>query len=308
MRTAFSLSFLTILFLLLVITCSQYETLLAEKKKIILKHADTIEGEQTETGLYRSVIGNVVFLHDNITLKCDRVTDYGKENKIVLIGNVFISDNSVEIYGDNGVYYPDRKLGELSGHIRGRMVNNSIILKGQKAVVNKMTSQIWLYDNAVVWHEKKQISGDNIFLHIKEATGNKNRRHIDEIQVNGHAFFMAADTLSLSPVVYDQLSSRKMVIYMSGNSNITGITATTEAESLYHLYNENRKFSGINYSSGNMIRMFFVDGIMKRVKVTGHVEGRQYPERFRGDSSINLSRFAWKGDEQPFKKQTSLPW
>jgi lipopolysaccharide export system protein LptA len=284
-----------------------HNTLRAEKKKIILEHADTIEGGEAEAGGYRSVIGNVVFQTDNITLKCDRATEYEKENKIVLRGNVFITDNSVEIYGNDGVYYPDRELGELSGNVRGRMVNNSLAAKARKAVVNKATSQIWLYDDAIAWHERKQISGDIILLHLKEDAANTKRRRIDEMQVHGRAFFAAMDTLSLSPVVYDQLSSKKMVIRMNDNSKISGITATTEAETLYHIYDENRKPAGINYSSGNMIQMFFTNGILNRVKVSGNVEGKQYPERFRGDRSINLSKFAWRENENPFRKQKSLP-
>ncbi len=80
-----------------------------------------------------------------------------------------------------------------------------------------------------------------------------------------------------------------------------------QAELLYHLYNEKRLPSGINYSSGDMIRMFFTDGSLNRVMVTGNVEGKQYPERFRGESSINLAKFAWREQENPFRQQKSLP-
>ena len=53
--------------------------------------------------------------------------------------------------------------------------------------------------------------------------------------------------------------------------------------------------------------MFFIGGILKRVKVTGNVEGKQYPESFRGDKKINLSKFEWREKENPFKQQKSLP-
>ncbi|NTW68681.1 MAG: hypothetical protein HGB23_02385 [Chlorobiaceae bacterium] len=287
----------------------QHNTLRAENKKIILQHADTIEGGESESGAYRSVIGNVLFQHNNITLKCDRATNYEAENKIVLTGNVFITDNSAEIYSESGVYWPDRETGELSGNVRSRMVNSSLAAKARKAVVNKGTSQIWLYDDAIAWHEHKQISGDIILLHLKEAATKAKSSTIDEMQVQGNAFFAAMDTLSRSPVVYDQLGSKKMVIKLNNNSKITGITATTQAESLYHLYDEKRKPSGVNYSSGNVIRMLFTDGILKQVRVIGSVEGKQYPERFRGDKSINLSKFVWRESENPFTsgKEKSLP-
>ena len=310
MRRAISVTLLTATILslqIIMLPALNHNTLRAEKKKIILQHADVIEGGETENGSYRSVIGNVVLLHDNLTLKCDRATNYEQENKIVLTGNVFMTDNTVEIYGEKGVYYSDRQIGELNGNVRGRMLDNSLVAKSKKAVVNKITSQIWLYDEAIAWHDRQQISGDIILLHLKEIGSGGKRKSIDEIQVHGNAFFAAQDTLSLSPVVYDQFSGKKMMILLNDNSKITGITMTTQAESLYHLYNNERKPSGINYSSGDMIRMFFIGGILKRVKVTGNVEGKQYPESFRGDKKINLSKFEWREKENPFKQQKSLP-
>jgi lipopolysaccharide export system protein LptA len=310
MRRAISITLLTATILTLQIIIQPaliHNTLHAEKKKIILQHADVIEGGESEAGSYRSVIGNVVFLHDNLTLKCDRATSYEQENKIVLTGNVFMTDNTVEIFGENGVYYTDRQLGELNGNVRGRMLDNSLVAKSKKAVVNKITSQIWLYDEAIAWHERQQISGDTILLHLKEIGAGGKRKSIDEIQVLGNAFFAAQDTLSLSPVVYDQFSAKKMIILLNEKSKLTGITLTTQAESLYHLYNNEQKPSGINYSSGDLMRMFFTAGVLKRVKVIGNVEGKQYPESFRGDKKINLPKFEWREKENPFKQQKSLP-
>ena len=310
MRRAISITLLTATILslqIIMLTALNHNTLRAEKKKIILQHADVIEGSESESGSYRSVIGNVVIFHDNLTLKCDRATSYEQENKIVLTGNVFMTDNTVEIYGENGVYYSDRQLGELNGNVRGRMLDNSLVAKSKRAIVNKTTSQICLNDEAIAWHDRQQISGDSILLHIKEIPSRLKRKSIDEIQIHGNAFFAAQDTLSLSPVVYDQFSAKKMIILLNDNSKITGITLTTQAESLYHLYNSEQKPTGINYSSGDMMRMFFTAGILKRVKVTGNVEGKQYPESFRGDKKINLSAFAWRENENPFKQPKSLP-
>jgi len=299
----FSRSFLTACMLLLAILLPDlnHYTLRAEKKKIILQQADTIEGGKTDGGSYRSVIGNVVFLDGDITLKCDRATDYEEGNKIVLKGNVFISDNTFEIFSESGVYYPDRQIGELSGSVRGRMLNNSLFGKSKKAVYNKLASQLWLYDDAIAWHDRQQVSGDIILLHLKESGGSGKRKTIDEMQVHGNAFFAAQDTVSTSPVVYDQLSGKKMFILLNDRSKITGITVNREAEILYHLYDETRKPSGINYSSGDVIRMFFKDGTLSRVKITDNVEGKQYPESFRGKESINLSKFKWRERENPFK-------
>ena len=296
-----------LLFLAASVALPHHNTLQAEQKKIILRHADTIEGGEGDAGNYRSVIGNVVFQDGTLTLSCDSAIDYVRENKIVLKGNIVIADDTFAIYGDNGVYFPDKQTGELQGSVRGRMLDNSLFGKSRRAVVNKINSQIWLYDEAIAWHGEQQISGDIILLHFKESEGGKKKQSIDEMQVHGNAFFAAADTLSRSPIAYDQFGGRKMVIRLNEGSKIDAITVTDQAEILYHLYNEKQQPSGINYSSGDMIRMFFTLGTLNKIKVTGNVEGKQYPERFRGDKSINLARFIWREQENPFRKQKSLP-
>ena len=310
MRRAISATLLTTTILalqIIIFPALNHNTLRAEKKKIYLQHADTIEGGTAEAGPYRSVVGNVLFQDGTLTLRCDRATDFEQENKVVLSGHIVISDTSYEIFGDNGVYYPDKQTGELTGNVRGRMLDNSLFGKARRSVVNKATGQIWLYDQAIAWHLEQQLSGDIILLHLTDATGSKKRQTIDEIQVHGNAFFAGADTLSRSPVVYDQLSGKKMVILLNENSKLKGVSVTDQAESLYHLYNKEREPSGINYSSGDQIRMFFTEGVLQRIKVTGSVEGKEYPESYRGNKSINLSKFAWRAKENPFQPPKSLP-
>ena len=309
MRNVFSRSLFTaflLLFLAVSVTVPIHNTLQAEQKKIILQHADTIEGSESEGGRYRSVIGNVEFQDGTLTLRCDRATSYEQEHKIVIGGNIIITDTAFAIYGDSGVYFTDKQAGEINGNVRGRMLDNSLFGKSRRAVINKAKGQVWLYDDAIAWHQQQQMSGDIILLHFTESVSSK-KQNIDEIQVHNNAFFASADTLSRSPIVYDQFSGKKMIIRIINGSQIAGITVTGQAESLYHLYNEKQQPSGINYSSGDMIRLFFSNGNLNWVKVTGNVEGKQYPESFRGDKGVNLSKFAWRERENPFRQQKSLP-
>lgn len=279
----------------------------AEEKKIVLEHADTIEGGEGGSGAFRSVIGNVLFRNGTMTLRCDRATEYGQEKRIVLKGNVVITDNTIEIYGDNGLYYTDSEIGELTGNVRGRVISSPLSGVARRAVFNNGTSEISLYDDAIVWHEQKQISGDCIVMHIREQAKQVKRKTIDKVEVTENAFFAARDTLSVSPVVYNQFSAKKMMILLGKESKITGITLTGQAESLYHLYDNNRKPSGINYSSGKSIHMIFADGKLKQVKLIGNVEGKQYPESLKGEKSINLLKFVWREDKKPFKQHKSRP-
>ncbi|NTW52867.1 MAG: hypothetical protein HGB22_09815 [Chlorobiaceae bacterium] len=277
----------------------------AEKKKTILEHADTIEGGEQpgpsgSNVPYRSATGSVVLLHDQTTLKCDKATEYPDGNRIDLTGNIFIRDNTVETYGDKGVYHPDDQTGELTGNVRGRVIEDSLVTKSKRATFNRKTDELWLYDEAVAWHRGRQLSGDAIRVHVREVNGKKK---VDEIQVHGHAFLASRDTLSTSPVLYDQLSGQHMVATLDGKSRLTGVTATVKAKSLYRIYDDKNQPSSINFTSGEMIRMYFAEGKLDRIRVTGSSFGKEYPKRLWNDKGINLPDFRIRNNEKPLFRQ-----
>ena len=273
----------------------------AEKKKTILQHADSIEGGETPESSgkvepFRSAIGNVVIVQDKVTLKCDHATDYPEGNKITLDGNIFISENTVESYGDHGVYHPAEETGELSGNVRGRVLQDSLVGKAQKSLFNIKTNVLWLYNEAIAWHRGRQLSGDIIRIHLQEVNGKK---QADEIQVHGHAFFAAKDTLSTSRQLFDQLSGQHMLITLDKRSRLTGITVTSNAKSLYHSYDKENQPATVNFTSGDVIRMFFTDGKLSRILTTNNALGKEYPNWMREDKAIDLPDFRWRESEMP---------
>ncbi|WP_157858193.1 OstA-like protein [Pelodictyon luteolum] len=310
-----------------------HNTAHAEKKKIILRHADTIEGGEDAGGSFRAAIGNVLFEKDNLTLSCDRTTDYEGQDRIVMNGHVRISDGAKEIFGDDGVFHPSTDVCELHGNVRGRMLDNSMMVRSRKAVFNNQENRLWFYDNAIGWRYNEQVSGDILRIQFKPVDENApskdggGKQKIDEMQVHGHAFYATRDTLTADPEGYDQLSGRHIVVLIGDDSKVKGVTVTKEAESLVHIYDNDgmekpdgsgkgnssdkgkgsddgaKKLSGINYSSGDRIKMIFKEGTLKKMNVTGNAEGTEYPPELRG--SVNLPKFKWREDERPFGKQAA---
>lgn len=300
-----------------------HNTAHAEKKKIILRHADTIEGGEDAGGSFRAAIGNVLFEKDNLTLSCDRTTDYEGQDRIVMNGNVRISDGAKEIFGDDGVFHPSTDVCELHGNVRGRMLDNSMMVRSRKAVFNNQENRLWFYDNAIGWRYNEQVSGDILRIQFKPVDENApskdggGKQKIEEMQVHGHAFYATRDTLTAEPEGYDQLSGRHIVVLIGDDSKVKGVRVTKEAESLVHIYDsdgmqkpdeskrskdeDTKKLSGINYSSGDRIRMIFKNGTLNKMNVTGNAEGTEYPPELRG--SVNLPKFKWREDERPFGRK-----
>lgn len=273
----------------------------AEKKKTILEHADFIEGGQINGPAgtvipYRSAVGNVKFLHGETILECDRATDWPDGERIDLKGHIIIKDNTLETRGDTGVYDTRRETGVLSGNVRGRVMADSLTAKSARATVEVAGDNLWLFGDAVVWQPGRQLSGDTIRVHLREIDGKK---HADEIEVRGHAFLALKDTLAFSPFTYDQFSAKRLVAKLDQRSCLKSVTATEKAESLYHLYDEKQQPTGVNYTSGAKIRMFFVEGKLSRILTTGNALGKEYPNSKREDRDIDLPGFRLRDKEKP---------
>ncbi|NTV67928.1 MAG: hypothetical protein HGB06_09685 [Chlorobaculum sp.] len=276
-------------------------TLSAENKKTVLEHADLIEGGEKPgpagaTIPYRSAVGNVKFLHGETTLQCDRATDWPDSQRIDLEGHIIIRDKTVETRGDRGVYHTDRETGELTGNVRGRVLEDSLTVKSARATFDRNRNELWLFSDAVAWQRGRQLSGDSIRVHLREIAGKKK---VDEIQVFGHSFLAARDSLSKSPTLYDQLSGRQLTANMDERSRLKRVTATKNARSLYHIYDDKNQPSGVNFTSGDKIRMIFAEGKLDRILVTGGALGKEYPNSMRNDPEINLPGFRLRDRERP---------
>ena len=296
----------TILCLLLfqasdIIVKLNHNTARAEKKKIILRQADRLQGgeERSPAGRIepvRSVSGNVVFTHENMLLSCDKATEFLESGIVQLRGNIFMTDRKLEIYCDDALYYPDTGIAELENNVRGRRLENNLITKSKRALVNNPENQVKIYKDAIAWQGERQLSGDTIMVQLKEMNGNKN---VESITVSGNAFFAARDTLDLTKPLYNQLSGKTMFITLNEQERVTGIIVDSQARSLYHGYDDTSSPSGVNYSSGNTIIMSFAEGKLNRIAVSGNVEGKQYPNKLRGSAKINLPGFRLRYGEKP---------
>ena len=272
----------------------------AQDKKIILERADRLQGGEQRSPAgrleaVRTVSGNVVFKHDNLLLTCDRATEFLESGVLELRGDIFITDRTVEVYCDKAFYFPDKEIAELEKNVRSRTLEDDLRTRSKRALIDKVRDRVWIYDDAVAWQQDRQLSGDSIMVQLEEIEGKKRARNI---VVTGDAFFAAKDTADTAKPLYNQLSGRKMTIFLDEGSSVEGIRVDSQARSLYHSY-DGPDPSGVNFSSGNVIEMFFEEGKLDRILVSGNVEGKQYPNKLRGSPSIDLPGFRLRFDERP---------
>jgi lipopolysaccharide export system protein LptA len=90
-----------------------------EKKRILVKHADILISESTDTSEVNILRGNVIFEHDTALLFCDSAYMYEATNSLDAFGNVhvFLRD-SLDLFGDVLFYDGNAKLAEFHYNVQ----------------------------------------------------------------------------------------------------------------------------------------------------------------------------------------------
>ncbi|MDP2209487.1 MAG: OstA-like protein [Bacteroidota bacterium] len=204
---------------------------------------------------------------DTLTIVSSEMHSYQDSlSRFIAIGKVIMKRGDLSAECGNSVYYTDA---------------DSIILR----------------DKPFVWYEKTQVSGDSIFIKLKE-------RKLEKIIVRGNAFAISlSDTNSQNR--FDQMSGETITMtFFEGKIN--NILVDVTATSLYYLYETEvsaadttitvQKPNGINITSGDQITILFEEKKVEAIKIISGVEGKYYPENLVQDkeSDYNLAGFNWR--------------
>ncbi len=190
--------------------------------------------------------------------------------------------------------HPEDSLQRIVMNDSVRIWRASLTAKAKDAVYYLKQNHIVLTGDPLIWYDNSQVSGDSIIIRLKETTENKNQ--IDKIFIYDRAFLCSAD--SSSETKFDQLSGKNMIMTFNPDSKLERTDVYREARSLYHLYDKEAP-SGANRSSGDEINILFKSNKVHRIKITGGVEGKQYPEWMLENRDLNLPNFNWRIEEKP---------
>lgn len=143
-----------------------------------------------------------------------------------------------------------------------------------------------------MWQDSTEIAADSLHLLTKQ-------RKVDEIWGLGAAFASSKfeDSVVLNRI--NQLSAQRMLLKVSQDT-IRYLLGMDNALSIYFVSNEGKP-SGVNRSSGDSIRIDFLDNEAVRVAVLGGTEGEYIPERFIGSrgGAFRLGAYDRKPELRP---------
>jgi len=166
-----------------------------------------------------------------------------------------------------------------------RIVRGDLASRCERSSLDRTNDLLTLQGDPVVWEGENQMTGDSIVAFLRGG-------ELQRLDVIGRAMAASRSDSALQNR-FNQMTGREIVLSFSGRK-LREIEVLRNATSLYYLYDDSAP-NGVNRSSGDRIRMDFVDGRLDRITVLGGVEGTYAPESMvlGRENEFNLDGFRW---------------
>jgi lipopolysaccharide export system protein LptA len=249
----------------------------------------------------------------------DELAAYYKGEKDVSVLN---KERQVEIFGDVGEYWEERKYSLVHGNALVRryfekdtlyMTSDSLISQDNEVdsakfllafraikilnkdisgvadslVYNYSDSSIRLFQNPVMWNNKSQISADSMVFYIVNE-------ELDRVYLKDNGFVITQDTLFNS----NQMKGRTLNGYFK-DGQISRLDIDGNGESLYFALEGDTLTQGVNKTLSATIKLRFADGVITRVTYGVKPDGRFTPFQNLDEETSRLTGYNWRIEEKP---------
>jgi len=186
------------------------------------------------------------------------------------------------------------KYFEAYHHVR--IYSDSLQAKADSLFYSLNDSTIRLLSNPIVWANENQITGDTIYLYVKN-------KKPEQLYVFENAFAInKIDTTEY----YNQLKGNKLNAWFDDGS-ITKMRTKGNAENIYFALDNDKKFIGVNHSNAQIIEITFENNEPAKVVFRNQLTGNMSPIGQTTKSQLMIRGFKWQEEFRPKSKKDLFP-
>lgn len=239
--------------------------------------------------------------------------------------SIFNKERNLEVFGDKGKYWEDRKYSEVFGNAlvqkyfkedtlymaadtlisqdsesaenrhmlafpNTRMIKGNMSGRADSTTYVYSDSTIYLYGDPLLWNNKSQISADSIHFVIANED-------IDKVFLKENSFAITADTITN----FNQIKGRHMTGHFS-EGDMSRLDVEGNGESLYFALENDTTVQGINTLLCGKIIMHFEDGNVTKINHTINPDASFIPPHLITEDATKLKGFSWRIKERPDMK------
>ena len=185
----------------------------------------------------------------------------------------------------------------LSAFRHAKMFKSDLQARADSIFYSNSDSTIRCYVQPMIWTQGSQLSGDTIYLQMKN-------KKLDNMEMFPKAFI--ANLEKGDSVNFNQMAGKKMRgFFYDGKLNKMFIDGN--AESIYFVHDSLAKPTGMQRSLSSRIRVNFADGKVTDLTFYTKPEN-QYgpPGKLKEDDKV-LKSFIWKPKDRPVSKESIIP-
>ncbi len=221
---------------------------------------------------------------DTMYLSADTLLSY----KIAVTDTIFYRDS---IQPDSIISYDimEDSVKIVQAYYKMKMIQGNMSAIADSLYYSDIDSAFKLYKNPVLWMDSTQITGDSIFLWMKD-------KEIHRADVMGNAFIIHMQ----HETVFDQIKGKTMLALIA-QKKIQEVQVDGNAESIYFIKDKD-EYNGANKSTSGFITVSFNNGEVNRIKLTGAPEAEFTPMEKIDLASFKLDGFVWHWGKKPMSK------
>ena len=186
------------------------------------------------------------------------------------------------------------KYFEAYHHVK--IYSDSLQAKADSLFYSLSDSTIRLITNPIVWANENQITGDTIYLYVKN-------KKPEQLNVFDNAFAInKIDTTEY----FNQLKGNKLNAWFE-NGSISKMRTKGNAENIYFALDNDKKFIGVNHSNAQIIEITFENNEPAKVIFRNQLTGNMSPIGKIPKADLKIRGFKWQETRRPKTKLDLSP-
>ncbi|MGB4774173.1 MAG: OstA-like protein [Daejeonella sp.] len=179
---------------------------------------------------------------------------------------------------------------------KAKIFKSDLQAKSDSMFFSYSDSTLRCYTNPMIWTQGSQLSGDTVYLQLKN-------KKLDNMQLQRNSFIV--NTESTDSINFNQVKGKVITGYFK-DSKLNRVFVDGNAESIYYI-KEDTTYSGMNRMLSSRIKILFDGKELKNITSIRKPEGSYYPiDKLPKDETI-LEGFIWKPKDRPRSKEEIIP-
>jgi lipopolysaccharide export system protein LptA len=178
---------------------------------------------------------------------------------------------------------------EAYNHVR--IFNDSLQAIADSMFYSSTDSILRLFKNPIAWAQDNQITGDTMYLFIKNR--------------NPEKMVVFENAMAISKVngnFFNQLRGNNITGYFRGEHIDILKTKGSPAQNVYYAQDEQKKLVGVNQSAADVINIEFINNKPEKVIFINNLQGTMFPLNQVNHSDLQVKGFKWLIDLRPKSK------